>query len=218
MSIELYKKIRSVRELRAYSQNYVAERLGVNQKAYSKMELGKTQLNWDKLNKIAAILAVSIFELVDPTRSLNEMNIDSGFEDKTVSLLKQFIDDYESQITKLKEENQSLKEENLVLNLEKNIDILSYVSNHNSARPNLVIGFAAETNDLEKNSKKKLLDKNCDWIIANNVSDSSIGFDSDYNEISIYYKNTQFKSEKISKRKKSEIADEITNRIINQLN
>tara|TARA_B100000809_G_C14976482_1_gene472895 strand:- start:29 stop:388 length:360 start_codon:yes stop_codon:yes gene_type:complete len=115
MSIELYKKIRSVRELRAYSQNYVAERLGVNQKAYSKMELGKTQLNWDKLNKIAAILAVSIFELVDPTRSLNEMNIDSGFEDKTVSLLKQFIDDYESQITKLKEENQSLKEENLVL-------------------------------------------------------------------------------------------------------
>ena len=110
------------------------------------------------------------------------------------------------------------KEENLVLNLEKNIDILSYVSNHNSARPNLVIGFAAETNDLEKNSKKKLLDKNCDWIIANNVSDSSIGFDSDYNEISIYYKNTQFKSEKISKRKKSEIADEITNRVINQLN
>ena len=110
------------------------------------------------------------------------------------------------------------KEENLVLNLEKNIDILSYVSNHNSARPNLVIGFAAETNDLEKNSKKKLLDKNCDWIIANNVSDSSIGFDSDYNEVSIYYKDTQFKNEKISKRKKSEIADEITNRIINQLN
>ena len=110
------------------------------------------------------------------------------------------------------------KEENLVLNLEKNIDILSYVSNHNFTRPNLVIGFAAETNDLEKNSKKKLLDKNCDWIIANNVSDSSIGFDSDYNEISIYYKNTQFKSEKISKRKKSEIADEITNRIVNQLN
>ena len=110
------------------------------------------------------------------------------------------------------------KEENLVLNLEKNIDILNYISNHNSARPNLVIGFAAETNDLEKNSKKKLLDKNCDWIIANNVSDSSIGFDSDYNEVSIYYKDTQFKSEKISKRKKSEIADEITNRIINQLN
>ena len=110
------------------------------------------------------------------------------------------------------------KEENLVLNLQKNIDILSYVSNHNSARPNLVIGFAAETNDLEKNSKKKLLDKNCDWIIANNVSDSSIGFDSDYNEVSIYYKDTQFKSEKISKRKKSEIADEITNRVINQLN
>lgn len=111
MNIELNKKIRSIRELRAYSQSYVAERLGVNQKAYSKMELGKTQLNWDKLNKIADILAVSIFELVDPTRNLNEMGIDSNFEDKTVSLFKQVINDYEGRITKLEEENQSLKNE-----------------------------------------------------------------------------------------------------------
>ena len=53
------------------------------------------------------------------------------------------------------------KQENLVINLEKNIDILNYVSNHNSMRPKLVIGFAAETNELEKNAIDKLKNKNC---------------------------------------------------------
>ena len=47
---------------------------------------------------------------------------------------------------------------------------------------------------------------------------NSIGFDSEYNEVSIFYKNKKFTNEKITKRKKSEIAEEITNRIINQLN
>ena len=62
------------------------------------------------------------------------------------------------------------KQENLNLNLEKNIDILNYVSNHNSLRPKLVIGFAAETNNLESLAIKKLKKKNCDWIIANDIS------------------------------------------------
>jgi len=115
MSVELYNKIRKIRKLRAYSQTDVAEKLGVNQKAYSKMELGKTQLNWDKLNKIAEILAVSVFELIDPTRNFDKMNFDSNFEDKTISLFKQVINDYESRITELEEENQSLKQEIVIL-------------------------------------------------------------------------------------------------------
>ena len=66
----------------------------------------------------------------------------------------------------------------LNLNLEKNVDILSYVSNHNSMRPDLVIGFAAETDNIENNAEKKLNNKNCDWIIANDVSNKKIGFSS----------------------------------------
>ena len=46
--------------------------------------------------------------------------------------------------------NKIKKQNSLNLNLEKNVDILNYVSNHNSMRPDLVIGFAAETNDVEK--------------------------------------------------------------------
>ena len=68
------------------------------------------------------------------------------------------------------------KQDHLQLDLEKNTDILNYVSKHNSLRPKLVIGFAAETNDIQENAKKKLIEKNCDWIIANYVSKKSIGF------------------------------------------
>ena len=110
------------------------------------------------------------------------------------------------------------KEDYLRLNLEKNIDILNYVSNHNLLRPKLVIGFAAETHELKNNAKKKLSEKNCDWIIANDIADQSIGFESDLNEVTIFYKNNKISEEKLTKKKKSEISDEIVDRVINQLN
>ena len=117
-----------------------------------------------------------------------------------------------------KYENKIKKQDSLNLTLEKNVDILNYISNHNSMRPELVIGFAAETNDIEFNAEKKLNDKNCDWIIANDVSNKKIGFDSDFNEVTIYYKDIDNKKEKLPYKKKSEISEEIVERIINQLN
>ena len=114
--------------------------------------------------------------------------------------------------------NKIKKHNFLNLNLEKNIDILNYVSNHNSKRPKLVIGFAAETEDIENNAKKKLDKKNCDWIIANDVADKRIGFNSKFNEVSIYYKNQAIQDEILTYKKKSEISDEIVDRVISQLN
>jgi len=121
---------------------------------------------------------------------------------------------------KIKERKNSKmkKQEYLNLNLEKNIDILNYVSKHNSLRPKLVIGFAAETHNIQANAEKKLVEKNCDWIIANDVSNNSIGFDSDFNEVSIFYKDREIKNEKLAIKKKSEISEEIIDRVINQLN
>ncbi len=119
---------------------------------------------------------------------------------------------------KEKKKDKIKKKDFINLNLEKNIDILNYVSNHNSLRPKLVIGFAAETNRIEENSRKKLMEKNCDWIIANDVSNKSIGFDSDFNEVTILYKNKKIKDEKIYMKKKSEIAAKIVDRIVDQLN
>ena len=117
-----------------------------------------------------------------------------------------------------KRQNKIKKQENLNINLEQNIDILNYVSNHNSMRPKLVIGFAAETSNLDKNAITKLKNKNCDWIVANDVSKKNIGFESDYNEVTIHYKNTPNKKEKLSLKKKSEISEEIVDRIVNQIN
>ena len=119
---------------------------------------------------------------------------------------------------KNKSRNKIKKQENLIINLEKNIDILNYVSNHNSMRPKLVIGFAAETDEIDKNATSKLADKNCDWIIANDISKKNSGFDSDYNEITIHYKDIKNKKEKILLKKKSEISEEIVDRIVNQIN
>jgi len=119
---------------------------------------------------------------------------------------------------KEKKNEKMKKQEYLNLELEKNIDILNYISKHNSLRPKLVIGFAAETNDLQENAQKKLIEKNCDWIIANDVSNNSIGFDSDFNEVSIFYKDDEIKNEKLVMKKKSEISEEIINRVIKQLN
>ena len=130
-----------------------------------------------------------------------------------VAVFSAAVSDYK---VKEKSEIKIKKQDNLNLNLEKNVDILNYVSNHNSLRPGLVIGFAAETNNLESYAIKKLNEKNCDWIIANDVSKSNIGFNSDFNEVSIFYKNN--KSDKISYKHKSEISDEIVEKIIDHLN
>jgi len=117
-----------------------------------------------------------------------------------------------------REKEKIKKHHDLTINLEKNIDILNYVSSHNSMRPKLVIGFAAETNNLDKNAIEKLKNKNCDWIIANDVSKKESGFNSEFNEVTIHYKNKKIKKEKLSLKKKSEISEEIVDRIITQIN
>ena len=62
------------------------------------------------------------------------------------------------------------------------------------------------------------MEKNCDWIIANDVSNKSIGFNSDFNEVTILYKDKKIDDEKLYMKKKSEIADEIIDRVVSQLN
>jgi phosphopantothenoylcysteine decarboxylase / phosphopantothenate---cysteine ligase len=58
----------------------------------------------------------------------------------------------------------------LALSLVENPDILASVARRNAHRPKLVIGFAAETDDIIANAKAKLAKKGCDWIVANDVS------------------------------------------------
>jgi len=111
-----------------------------------------------------------------------------------------------------KYEEEKIKKNTLNLNFKRNIDILEFLSKNNSQRPKLVVGFAAETNDVIKFAKEKKNRKYCDWIIANDVSNPQIGINSDYNAVSIIDNN---KIEKIEKNLKSYIANKIAKKIIN---
>jgi phosphopantothenoylcysteine decarboxylase / phosphopantothenate---cysteine ligase len=61
------------------------------------------------------------------------------------------------------------------MELAENPDILRTISNKRKGRPRLVIGFAAETNDVERHAGEKRLRKGCDWIVANDVSGDVMG-------------------------------------------
>ncbi len=163
---------------------------------------GKTSIKpLDGVNFVSVETAEEMFK-----ESLNNLPTDVAVFSAAVSDFK--VKNYKS--TKIK------KNEQLNLELEKNIDILNHISNHNSLRPKITIGFAAETNNVSINAKKKLNEKNCDWVIANDVSDQTIGFESDFNKISIFYKDKP--EENFEKMSKSLVAEEIVKRVIQQIN
>ena len=84
--------------------------------------------------------------------------------------------------------------------LEKNPDILEDLSK-GAKRPNLVIGFAAETEELVKNAKEKLKSKGCDLIVANKINKDSTVFGSEHNEVSIITNTDTKHWDKMSKYK-----------------
>lgn len=73
-------------------------------------------------------------------------------------------------------------DEQLSISLVRNPDILATVGHHNQ-RPRLVVGFAAETDDLVQNAQAKLASKGADWILANDVSEAGGVFGGDSNHI-----------------------------------
>jgi phosphopantothenoylcysteine decarboxylase/phosphopantothenate--cysteine ligase len=84
-------------------------------------------------------------------------------------------------------------------------DILASLSRDN--RSYLVVGFAAETHDLELNAQKKLREKNCDMIVANDVSKTDSAMESDENAVTIFFRSGESKT--ISRRSKKNIAREL---------
>lgn len=103
-------------------------------------------------------------------------------------------------------ENKIKKDDLNVIDLElkKNKDILSHVAK--VYKSSYVVGFAAETKNVKENARKKLLNKKLNMIISNDVSDKSIGFDSDQNEVNLI---TKSESIFLKKDKKIRIAREI---------
>lgn len=101
----------------------------------------------------------------------------------------------------------------LRLELKQNPDIIASVSNSMLA-DGLTVGFAAETNDLIKYAKDKLTRKKLDMIVANDVSNKAIGFNSDDNAVTVITKSGQ---EHIEQCDKSVLASHLANIIIENL-
>ena len=101
------------------------------------------------------------------------------------------------------------------INFIQSNDILEFISKNNKDRPRIVAGFSAETENLIKNSINKMKNKNCDLIFANDVSKKGIGFNSDYNKISVIDQKGSIK--KIPKNKKSFIANKIAQILLDKL-
>ena len=99
------------------------------------------------------------------------------------------------------------------LRLVENPDILAALSATGPARPRLVVGFAAETNDVEANARAKLSRKGCDWIVANDVSEDWI-MGGDDNAVMIVGKKGVERWPRVSK---AEVAARIAQRIAEDL-
>jgi phosphopantothenoylcysteine decarboxylase / phosphopantothenate---cysteine ligase len=92
-------------------------------------------------------------------------------------------------------------DENFSLELIPTRDILRSLPRE---RNFFVVGFAAETDALEKNAQEKLRHKNCSIIVANDVSDSTIGMESDENAVTVFFEKGESKS--ISRAPKKMVA------------
>ena len=79
--------------------------------------------------------------------------------------------------------------ESLSLELVKNPDILAELGGTKQEFPSVLVGFAAETEDLMENAQKKLKSKNLDMIVANDVSSKDAGFETDTNRVKIIYRD-----------------------------
>jgi phosphopantothenoylcysteine decarboxylase/phosphopantothenate--cysteine ligase len=98
----------------------------------------------------------------------------------------------------------------LDIRLERTQDILSSVTRNKGDK--IIVGFAAETNNIEQYAKEKLIQKNLDMIVANNVTEKGSGFESDTNKVLIIFKNGTI--EDLPLMRKADLADVILDRIV----
>ena len=97
----------------------------------------------------------------------------------------------------------------MTLELKKNNDILAYLGKHKTHQK--ICGFAMETQDLIENATKKLMNKNCDMLVANHLKTEGAGFQGDTNVVTLLFKDHQ---KQLELMKKSDLAYIILNELM----
>lgn len=139
--------------------------------------------------------------------------IDQHFDETDVLIMSAAVSDYgvlEEAKSKIKKEKQA---DLMTLELKMNPDILKTMGLRKDKQ--FIVGFAAETDNLEENARKKLVGKNLDMIVANDVSRKDTGFNVDENEVIIL--TSSGKRYEISKQSKADIAAILINKIVEAL-
>ncbi|WP_445815447.1 bifunctional phosphopantothenoylcysteine decarboxylase/phosphopantothenate--cysteine ligase CoaBC [Staphylococcus aureus] len=122
-------------------------------------------------------------------QSAEEMfeQVTSRFDEQDIVVKAAAVSDYTP--VDVLEHKMKKQDGDLSVSFKRTKDILKYLSEHKTSQ--YLIGFAAETEDIENYAQQKLRKKNADVIISNNVGDMSIGFSSDDNELTMHFKNNE---------------------------
>ncbi len=143
-----------------------------------------------------------------------KLKVEELIEDCDIFIAAAAVSDFKPKEIYKNKIKKNKSEKHLNLKMDKNSDILKVISEKNL---NLkIVGFAAETENLLSNAKKKLSQKKLDLIVANDVSKKDIGFDSDENEVTLITKKEQKKIKKASKKIVSKkIVEFIASKVVN---
>jgi phosphopantothenoylcysteine decarboxylase / phosphopantothenate---cysteine ligase len=125
--------------------------------------------------------------------------VHKAVRDCDVLIMCAAVADYKA--ARIARSKQKKRDQKFSLNLIPTRDILRSLPR---ARDFFIVGFAAETNQLEKNARAKLRHKNCNMMVANDVSDAAVGMESDENAVTIFFENGEAK--RISRARKKIIA------------
>ena len=167
---------------------------------------------------ISATTALSVpngvkMEYVESAREMQEKVL-NHFSSVDIAIMVAAVSDYRVKEPATQKMKKTDDEDEITLTLVKNPDILKQLGSLKK-EGQTVIGFAAETHQVIEFAKQKLVKKNADFIIANDVSDQSIGFGSDLHQVTILSKNgEEILLPKVSKHL---LAKEIWNHLVPNL-
>ncbi|CAD2076963.1 bifunctional phosphopantothenoylcysteine decarboxylase/phosphopantothenate--cysteine ligase CoaBC [Phocicoccus pinnipedialis] len=181
-----------------YSLAKVANHLGAD------VTLVSGPVNIEKPDGVTVIDVVSTDDMFQAVKL--HMNADIGIFSAAVS-------DYTPKVVSENKMKKDKKQEHLTLELKETTDILQYVGSNN--KDMYVVGFAAETHDVERYAREKLKRKNADCIVMNDVSRKDIGMNSDENEVMMIFKDGG--DLRIPKSHKDKIAERILETVIERV-
>ena len=205
-TIEAIDAVRYLSNFSSGKQGYEIANCAYTYGAETILITGPTSIEPPEVNKIIKVeSAEQMFS--------ESMNICKKYSSIDVAFLTAAVSDWKIN----KKDKKYKKNENIFKQIKftENKDILHMISNLRKSRPKIVCGFAAETSSLINNARKKLINKNCDFIFANKISKKFNPMGNDFNEISVIGKNNQKKWRKMTKKK---IAEKIIQEVSLYLN